>query len=149
MVQNSLKILECPGTLNTTAPELENALKINNLGDLDAFITGWVPEARLWAFITTFHKKRTISRLILSCQYKNEDGGHRIEGIGDSFIPNIVNLQALSPIVRVNDADAINIARQINKLGLSVGISSGANVFGAILKALELGNNKNVATILM
>ena len=50
--------------------------------------------------------------------------------------------------MRVNDANAINIARQINKLGLSVGISSGANVFGAILKTLELGNNKNVGTIL-
>ena len=79
---------------------------------------------------------------------KNEDGKHRIEGIGDSFIPKIVDLQALSPVLRVNDADAINISRQINKLGLSVGISSGANVFGSILKASELSEASNVATIL-
>ena len=42
----------------------------------------------------------------------------------------------------------MNIARQINKLGLSVGISSGANVFGAILKANELPEGANVATVL-
>ena len=79
---------------------------------------------------------------------KNKDGEHRIEGIGDSFIPKIVDLQALSPILRVKDSDAINIARKINKLGLSVGISSGANVFGAILKASEFPEGSNVATIL-
>jgi len=80
--------------------------------------------------------------------HKNKDGEHRIEGIGDSFIPNIVDLQALSPVLRVKDSDAINIARQINKLGLSVGISSGANVFGAILKAEEKNHRSNVCTIL-
>ena len=79
---------------------------------------------------------------------KNEDGKHRIEGIGDSFIPKIVDLEVLSPVLRVNDADAINIARKINKLGLSVGISSGANVFGAILKAAELPRGSNIGTIL-
>ena len=63
-------------------------------------------------------------------------------------MPKILDLQALSPILRVNDADAINIARQINNLGLSVGISSGANVFGAILKASELPEGSNVATVL-
>ena len=79
---------------------------------------------------------------------KNKDGEHRIEGIGDSFIPKILDLQELSPVLRVNDADAINIARKINNLGLSVGISSGANVFGAILKASELPEGSNVATVL-
>lgn len=59
-----------------------------------------------------------------------------------------MDLEALSPVLRVNDGDAINIARQINKLGLSVGISSGANVFGAILKASQLPGGSNVATIL-
>ena len=57
-----------------------------------------------------------------------------------------MDLQALSPILRVKDSDAINIARKINKLGLSVGISSGANVFAAITKAYETG--KTVGTIL-
>ena len=59
-----------------------------------------------------------------------------------------MNLQELSPVLRVNDSNSINIARQINKLGLSVGISSGANVYGAIMKAKDLPSDSNVATIL-
>ena len=78
---------------------------------------------------------------------KNTDAGHRIEGIGDSFIPEILDLEALDPVFRVNDKDAINIARQMNKLGLSVGISSGANVFGALSKSVE-DSNSIIGTIL-
>jgi len=132
----------------TTAPELENALKINKIGDLDVFITGMGTGGTIMGFQHYFSQKKNDFKAYPILPDKNEDGEHRIEGIGDSFIPKIVDLQALSPILRVNDSDAINIARQINKLGLSVGISSGANVFGAILKASESPNNKNVATIL-
>lgn len=134
--------------VNTTAPELEKALKDNDLGDLDVFITGMGTGGTIMGFHHYFSQKKDDFKAHPILPDKNEDGEHRIEGIGDSFIPKIVDLQALSPILRVNDADAINIARQINKLGLSVGISSGANVFGAILKAEDAPNNFNVATIL-
>ena len=130
---------------NATAPELEKTLKYHNLGSLDSFITGMGTGGTIMGFHHYFSQKNSGFRAYPILPDKNEDGKHRIEGIGDSFIPKIVNLQALSPILRVNDSDAINIARQINKLGLSVGISSGANVFGAILKA-EAGDN--VGTIL-
>jgi cysteine synthase A len=132
----------------TTAPELENVIKNNKMGDLDAFITGMGTGGTIMGFQHYFSQKKNdfVAHPILPD--KNEDGKHRIEGIGDSFIPNIVDLQTLSPILRVNDSDAINIARQINKLGLSVGISSGANVFGAIIKAASLPKDSNVATIL-
>jgi cysteine synthase len=132
----------------TTAPELENVLKINKMGDLDAFITGMGTGGTIMGFYHYFSQKKNDFKAYPILPDKNEDGGHRIEGIGDSFIPKIVDLQALSPVLRVNDADAINIARQINKLGLSVGISSGANVFGAIIKKSELEIDKNVGTIL-
>jgi cysteine synthase len=131
-----------------TAPELENTLKNNNLGDLDVFITGMGTGGTIMGFYHYFSQKKNDFKAYPILPDKNEDGKHRIEGIGDSFIPKIVDLQALSPVLRVNDSDAINIARQINKLGLSVGISSGANVFGAILKASEISEGSNVATIL-
>ena len=79
---------------------------------------------------------------------QNSDGGHRIEGIGDSFIPKILDLSALAPVIRVSDNDAINIARKLNKMGLSVGISSGANVFASIVKGAAMKEAANVATIL-
>ena len=131
-----------------TAPELEKTLNDNNLGGLDVFIAGMGTGGTIMGFYHYFSQKKNDFRAYPILPDKNEDGGHRIEGIGDSFIPKIVNLQALSPVLRVNDSDAINISRQINKLGLSVGISSGANIFGAILKASELPDGSNVATIL-
>jgi len=131
-----------------TAPELENALKINKLGDLDVFIAGMGTGGTIMGFYHYFSQKKNAFKAYPILPDKNEDGKHRIEGIGDSFIPKIVDLQALSPILRVRDSDAINISRQINKLGLSVGISSGANVFGAILKASMLPSKSNVSTIL-
>jgi len=140
--------------IKTTAPELENVLKTSKLGSLDVFIAGMGTGGTIMGFYHYFsdllcknHDNHDFKAYPILPD-KNKDGEHRIEGIGDSFIPKIVDLQALSPTLRVKDSDAINIARQINKLGLSVGISSGANVFGAILKANDLGEGSNVATVL-
>tara|TARA_Y100000592_G_scaffold100784_1_gene182764 strand:- start:1139 stop:2119 length:981 start_codon:yes stop_codon:yes gene_type:complete len=143
--ENSWNIL---AHVNSTAPELYNTLKNNNLGDLDVFITGMGTGGTIMGFHHYFSQKKDDFKAYPILPVKNKDGEHRIEGIGDSFIPKIVDLQALSPVFRVNDSNAINIARQINKLGLSVGISSGANVFGAIMKAKSLPSESNVATIL-
>ena len=138
----------------TTAPEIENALKLNSLGSLDAFIAGCGTGGTIMGVFHYFSKIYSNKNDKLHFKAypilpdNNRDGAHRIEGIGDSFIPKILDLQSLSPILRVRDSDAINIARQINKLGLSVGISSGANVFGAILKASALPDGANVVTVL-
>ena len=132
--------------VKTTGPELETALKKNNLGELDIFVAGMGTGGTIMGFHHYFSQKKDDFKAYPILPDKNKDGEHRIEGIGDSFIPKIVDLQALSPIVKVSDSHAINIARKINKLGLSVGISSGANVFGAITKAYETG--KTVGTIL-
>lgn len=61
-------------------------------------------------------------------------GNHKIEGIGDEFIPELVDTKMIDKIFDIDDEDAVNMARLINKkLGLGVGISSGANLLGAIL----------------
>ena len=76
-------------------------------------------------------------------------GKHRIQGISDEFIPSIVKLDELDEIVDVWDGDAILMAQRIaRELGLGVGISSGANVLGALKVALEQGDDAVVATIL-
>ncbi len=60
-------------------------------------------------------------------------GPHAIEGIGDEFIPGIVEPSAIDRIITINDKDAVNMARLLaQKLGLGVGISSGANFLGAV-----------------
>jgi len=77
-------------------------------------------------------------------------GSHRIQGISDEFIPEIVDLKALDKIVRVSDGDAILMAQMVTSdLGMSVGISSGANLAGAIMLQQEIGGNPPVITIFL
>lgn len=75
-------------------------------------------------------------------------GAHRIQGISDEFIPAIVDLKALDPAVAVHDGDSILMAQQLAmKLGIAVGISSGANLLGAIRVQDELGGDAVVVTV--
>ena len=72
-----------------------------------------------------------------------DTGKHRIEGIGDDFIPSIVDTSVIDSIVTVDDEDAINMARILaRKFGLGVGISSGANLIAAVLTGKE-----NIVTV--
>jgi len=75
-------------------------------------------------------------------------GKHRIQGISDEFIPPIVDLKSLDPVIDVADGDAILMSQRLAaELGLGVGISSGANLLGA-LKAQELhGHDAIVVTV--
>lgn len=71
---------------------------------------------------------------------------HKIEGIGDDFIPDLVNRKLIDDIFLINDDDAINMSKKIAKnLGIGVGISSGANLIAAVLLGEKL--NKNVVTV--
>lgn len=82
----------------------------------------------------------------LSTGYKV--GAHRIQGISDEFIPDILKLQELSEVVSVDDTDAIIMAQMLSKkLGIGVGISSGANLLGSIIAQEKLGYNANVVTV--
>lgn len=80
-------------------------------------------------------------------------GQHKIEGIGDDFVPDIFkrNTEIIEKdIVLINDEDAMNMARKLAKeLGLGVGISSGANFIGAVLaQEKSEGNIKgNMVTV--
>lgn len=76
-------------------------------------------------------------------------GSHRIQGISDEFIPAIVRLNELGEVVQAHDGDAILMAQKLaRELGLAVGISSGANVIGAIKIKEKLGAGGVVVTIL-
>ncbi len=59
---------------------------------------------------------------------------HKIEGIGDDFIPALIDKNEIDRVILVNDDDSINMAKKIAlDLGIGVGISSGANFLGAVL----------------
>ena len=63
-----------------------------------------------------------------------EEGSHMIEGIGDDFIPGIIEQDLIDDIVLIDDCDAINMSKRIAKeFGLGIGISSGANFLASVL----------------
>lgn len=71
---------------------------------------------------------------------------HKIEGIGDDFVPDLIDKNLIDKVYLVNDDDAINMARKLSKeLGIGVGISSGANLLGCVL--LQENMKKPVVTV--
>jgi cysteine synthase A len=83
----------------------------------------------------------------LSTGYKV--GSHRIQGISDEFIPEICQLSRLDEVMKASDGDSIIMAQKLaRELGLAVGISSGANLIGAIELQNLMGDEAIVVTVL-
>lgn len=78
---------------------------------------------------------------------QKKSGPHKIQGIGANFIPKNYDENVVDKVITVSDEDAFDVVRLLaNKLGILVGISSGANIFGAI----EIAKNnpdKKIVTI--
>lgn len=76
-------------------------------------------------------------------------GNHNIQGIGEGFIPKLVDLKLIDEIVGVSTCEAKKMARLLaRKEGMLVGSSSGANVVASLKVARELGKGKVVVTVL-
>ena len=90
-----------------------------------------------------------VEPLNVSALLGDEPGLHQIQGIGDGFIPDILDTSIITDIIEVSDDDAINTARELAKVqGLLVGTSSGANVWAARQMAERYGRDKVIATVL-
>ena len=140
--------------LQTTAPEIWQQLE--NLSLIpDAFVAGVGTGGTVMGigeFLKDKNKNIRIHPLeplespTLTTGYKV--GSHRIQGISDEFIPDVVKLSELDEIISVSDGDAILMAQKLAcELGLAVGISSGANFLGALKAQNNLGAESVVATI--
>ncbi|NLX62438.1 MAG: cysteine synthase family protein [Tissierellia bacterium] len=139
----------------TTGPEIWTQLKKLNLAP-DAVITGVGTGGTIMGIGRFLKEKNPLIKLYpleptssptLSTGYKV--GAHRIQGISDEFIPPIVNLEELDEVIDVHDGDAIIMAQKMAaELGMGVGISSGANILGAIMVQDRLGDESTVVTVL-
>lgn len=122
-------------------------------GKVDCFVAG-VGSGGTLQGIGSFLKERKRDIKIVAVEPKNasallgqEPGLHQIQGIGDGFVPAVLDVEMVDDVVEVTDEDAIETTRQLGrKHGLLVGISSGANVWAARLLAKKLDGN--IATIL-
>ncbi|MCQ2491885.1 MAG: cysteine synthase A [Lachnospiraceae bacterium] len=78
-----------------------------------------------------------------------QPGLHQIQGIGDGFIPAILDTSVVDEVVEVSDEDAIETARELARVnGILCGISSGCNVWAAKKLAEKYGKDKVIATVL-
>ena len=60
-------------------------------------------------------------------------GAHQLQGIGAGFVPEVLNTQIYDEVIRATSRDAFEAAKLLaRKEGISVGISSGAALWGAI-----------------
>jgi len=101
------------------------------------FLKDHKPDARIVAV-----EPKNVSALL-----GHEPGLHQIQGIGDGFIPAVLDVSLVDEVIEVTDDDAIETTRQLSRdLGLLVGVSSGANVWAA--RQLARRTEGNIATIL-
>ena len=138
----------------TTGPEILEQLASSGV-TLDAFVAGVGTGGTVMGVGRALRRHDARIRVhpiepaespTLSTGYKC--GHHRIQGISDEFIPAVVHLAELNEIVAVHDGDAILLAQALaRELGLGVGISSGANLAGAITVQHRMGAGAVVATV--
>ena len=135
----------------TTAVELSE-----QLGEkIDIYVSGIGSGGTLQGVAKYLLEKNPDTRLVavepknVSALLGDEPGLHQIQGIGDGFIPDILDTSIITDIVEVTDEDAIRTARNLARIqGLLVGTSAGANVWTAMQMAEKYGKDQVIATVL-
>ena len=98
------------------------------------------------AKIVIISKEKYGKEKLIEKENKSKKEQHKIEGIGDDFVPDLLNIEKIDDIILINDDDAIKMAKKVaRELGIGVGISSGANLLGAIRLGYKL--NKDIITV--
>jgi cysteine synthase A len=135
----------------TTGPEIWEQMD----GRLDSFVAG-VGSGGTLAGVGRFLKEKNPDIRLVAVEPKNvsallgdEPGLHQIQGIGDGFVPTVLDVKIINHVVEVTDDEAITMTRRLAKeCGLLVGTSAGANVFAAVREATFLGPDARVVTVL-
>ena len=118
---------------------------IDDVPDINAFVSGIGTGGTLMGIGKKLKDNNSVSKVfalepstLSILKMGMEEGSHMIEGIGDDFIPGIVEEGLIEDIVLIDDLDAINMAKKISReFGLGIGISSGANFLASVLMDSE------------
>ncbi len=131
-----------------TGPEIWNDMK----GEIDFFVAGVGSGGTLQGIAKILKEKKPAAKIVAvepsnsAALLGREPGLHQIQGIGDGFVPDVLDVNMVDMVFTVSDEEAIETTRRLSQEeGLLVGTSSGANVFAA----LNLDNGrKRVVTVL-
>jgi len=131
-----------------TGPEI-----YKELPDVDVVIAG-IGSGGTISGIGKFLKEQNENVKVIGIEPKSSPlitqkkaGAHKIQGIGANFIPKNYDENIVDKVITVSDEDAFEIVRLMaNKLGILVGISSGANIFGSI-EISKKYPDKKIATV--
>ena len=136
------------GHYQTTGVEI-----LNQVSDLDIFVCG-VGTGGTLSGVARYLKEKNPNIKIVALEPKNspvisngQSGPHNIQGIGAGFIPKNYDASLVDEVMTIEDEEAFEGVRLMaDKESILVGISSGANVFGA-LKLAKMYPDKNIVTI--
>ena len=136
---------------DTTGPEILDATG----GELDAFVAGVGTGGTITGVGEVLRDAGIDVRIVAveparSAVLQGERAAlHGIQGIGASFVPNVLNREIYDEVMSVRDEDAYAMASRLTKEeGLLVGISAGANVWASIEVGMQLGPGRRVVTML-
>ncbi len=124
------------------------------IGDgLDAFVASIGTGGTLFGVAKVLKERNPGIKIIAvepaECRYVTLTNFKVIPGVTGGILQEILDSKLVDDIVKVTDQDAIRMTRNlIQKEGLFVGVSSGANVLTALNVSKELGKGSNVATVL-
>ena len=135
----------------TTGQEILRQLRLRGSGPIDCFVAGVGTGGTLMGVGQALREAMPNVKLVAvepaesNALCNGPIGEHGIMGIGDGFVPGLVDHGAIDRVMTVTTEEALESARNIReRLGYCVGISSGANM----LAALRLrGEYANVLTI--
>lgn len=143
-------------TDNITAHELGIAREIikDTRGRIDAFVAG-IGTGGTLVGIARALKKQNSKIIIIAVEPSEsavlsgeEEGRHNIQGIGEGFIPKLVDLSVIDIVEKVNTQSAVAMTKKIALYeGMFVGTSSGANLVASLKIAKALGKKKTVVTV--
>ncbi len=76
-------------------------------------------------------------------------GYHRLQGIGEGFVPDLFEHERYDGVIKVSDNDAKAMTCRLSRLeGIFAGYSAGANVYASLEVGKELGEDKTIVTII-